>query len=222
MVGRGRQGPKHDTESLREVQRCPRFRILHPFRRLNTRKNGFTRRAAGRRRIRVKVETGMKRIRDFVTTQRTGFLLVTLWCAMAAAACGPAGNAPLQSALRAESVESISTFWFPSDVRITIQSPALSTLDPAKRTILILYALPNGNTTEQTAGRQLREGDNWRFDIQHIAAQTRFLRHALADANLITIYLEHGGGRIPDLHGKLSRLLIHCRNGFARSIRNSH
>jgi len=42
--------------------------------------------------------------------------------------------------------------------------------------MLILYALPNGNTIEQTKGRRVAEGLDWHFGIQHIAAQTRYLR----------------------------------------------
>jgi hypothetical protein len=40
------------------------------------------------------------------------------------------------------------------DVRITIDAPAAGKYK--SKTILILYALPNGNTTEQTMGRKLQ------------------------------------------------------------------
>ena len=59
-------------------------------------------------------------------------------------------------------------------VTATLVAPA--NLDPRKRIDLILYALPNGNTTAQTIGRKLTEGLDWHFDIQHIGAQTRALR----------------------------------------------
>jgi len=36
--------------------------------------------------------------------------------------------------------------------------------------VIILYALPNGNTTEHTMGKKKVEGDDWHFDIQHIKA----------------------------------------------------
>ena len=42
--------------------------------------------------------------------------------------------------------------------------------------LLVFYALPNGNTIEQTIGKAIKPGDDWHFDIQHIGAQTRFLR----------------------------------------------
>jgi hypothetical protein len=59
-------------------------------------------------------------------------------------------------------------------VTATIVAPA--ELDPRKRVDLIVYALPNGNTTAQTIGRKMAEGLDWHFDIQHIGAQTRALR----------------------------------------------
>jgi hypothetical protein len=59
-------------------------------------------------------------------------------------------------------------------VTVTLVAPAR--IDPRQRVDLILYALPNGNTTAETMGRRRTEGVGWRFDIQHIAAQTRALR----------------------------------------------
>jgi hypothetical protein len=41
---------------------------------------------------------------------------------------------------------------------------------------LILFATPNGNTLEQTLGCKWQEGMDWRFDIQHVAAQVRKFR----------------------------------------------
>lgn len=73
-------------------------------------------------------------------------------------------------------------------VRVVINSPAQ--LDPAKPTRLVLFALPAGNTIEQTIGRRLAPGDDWHFDIQHIGAQTRWLRTHVPDANLVVAYLQ--------------------------------
>ena len=56
--------------------------------------------------------------------------------------------------------------------------------------ILILYALPNGNTIEQTMGKKIKPGDDWHFDIQHIQAQTAFLRKTLIKHNIAVAYLE--------------------------------
>lgn len=56
--------------------------------------------------------------------------------------------------------------------------------------LLILYALPNGNSIEQTVGRAIQPGDDMRFRIQHIGAQTRFLRALLPEQEIIVAYLE--------------------------------
>jgi hypothetical protein len=72
-------------------------------------------------------------------------------------------------------------------VTATIIAP--ERLDPARPVDLILYALPNGNTTAQTMGRRLAPGMDWHFDIQHIAAQTRALR-ARGMAQAVVAYLE--------------------------------
>jgi hypothetical protein len=55
---------------------------------------------------------------------------------------------------------------------------------------LIFYALPNGNTTEQTIGKVTDTNDDWHFDIQHIGAQTRFLRKMYPNEALVVVYLE--------------------------------
>jgi hypothetical protein len=59
------------------------------------------------------------------------------------------------------------------------------------KVLLIYYALPNGSTIEQTVGKKLKEGDDPLFDVQHIGAQTRFLRNVLKDQTIVTIYLEN-------------------------------
>ncbi|MEQ1799373.1 MAG: hypothetical protein ABL872_15575 [Lacibacter sp.] len=75
----------------------------------------------------------------------------------------------------------------PKDVIIEINAP----LQFRKRgkTYLIFYALPNGNTIEWTKGKKITAGDDWHFDIQHIAAQTRFIRSADMRNNYVAIYL---------------------------------
>lgn len=56
--------------------------------------------------------------------------------------------------------------------------------------LLIFYALPNGNTIEQTVGKAPVPGEDMRFQIQHIGAQTRFLRRLLPSQEIIVAYLE--------------------------------
>ena len=72
-------------------------------------------------------------------------------------------------------------------VTATFVAPA--TLDGHKRVDLVIYALPNGNSTAETIGKKLSDGVGWRYDIQHIGAQTRALRtRGLEQA--VVVYLE--------------------------------
>lgn len=77
------------------------------------------------------------------------------------------------------------------DVRIAVDAPAR--MDKRKPTKLIFYALPNGNTIEWTAGKRLYAGDDWHYDIQHITAQTRFLREKVKKYNFVVVYLMAAG-----------------------------
>jgi hypothetical protein len=87
--------------------------------------------------------------------------------------------------------EQIITYKAYPDIRIHINAPSSENFDPTKPVGLALFALPNGNTIEQTVGKVLNEGDDWHYDIQHIGAQTRFLRNEISDKyNLVTVYLE--------------------------------
>ncbi|MBN2021974.1 MAG: hypothetical protein JW809_04205 [Pirellulales bacterium] len=61
----------------------------------------------------------------------------------------------------------------PSGVRMFVDAPADLR---AKERLLIVYATPNGNTLEQTLGAAASKGLDFRFDIQHVAAQTRRFR----------------------------------------------
>jgi hypothetical protein len=80
-------------------------------------------------------------------------------------------------------------FYMADSIRISIDYPGR--LYRNKETIICFYALPNGNTTEQTMGKLMQPGDDWHFDIQHIAAQTQFIRKQLKQKNFIVIYLEN-------------------------------
>jgi hypothetical protein len=72
---------------------------------------------------------------------------------------------------------------------LTVTFVAPAKVDRNKRVDLVLYALPNGNSTAQTIGRRLTEGMDWHYDIQHIGAQTRALRERGLD-QAIVVYLE--------------------------------
>jgi hypothetical protein len=81
----------------------------------------------------------------------------------------------------------IDSFHFGADIKVTIDARRKST---KKTTIIIFYALPNGNSTEQTMGKKMEPGDDWHFDIQHIRAQTDFIRNSDRSRNYVTVYLE--------------------------------
>ena len=70
----------------------------------------------------------------------------------------------------------------------SINRPAVVSSKPV---LLVFYALPNGNTIEQTIGKAVQPGDDWHFDIQHIGAQTRFLRETIKDRTVVVAYLEN-------------------------------
>ena len=88
--------------------------------------------------------------------------------------------------------EMVRDIQLPDEVRIRINAPALESFSPDKPVQLIFYALPNGNTIEQTFGKVLQPGDDWHFDIQHIGAQTRWLRNRLTNRTIVVAYLEAG------------------------------
>lgn len=75
------------------------------------------------------------------------------------------------------------------DVSITMDSPKeLKKNQPIQ---LIFYALPNGNSTAWTMGKKLQPADDWHFDIQHIKAQTAFIRKSFPKKMVIVVYLEN-------------------------------
>jgi len=75
------------------------------------------------------------------------------------------------------------------EISIHINAPSKENFDSTKKTLLVFYALPNGNSIEWTIGRKLKPGDDWHFAIQHIGAQTRFLRENYKQANIVVAYL---------------------------------
>ncbi|HOX56691.1 MAG TPA: hypothetical protein PLC99_07350 [Verrucomicrobiota bacterium] len=135
---------------------------------------------------------------------------------------------PLQATVSAASVsklienpefnERITSFTFAPEVKVRVNTPGQSAFSPGKQMLLVFYALPNGNTTEQTAGRIMKPGDDWHYDIQHIAAQTRFLRDLIKDQVVVVAYLEaeskswpawrkkHGDKLIPDIIATVRKL----------------
>jgi len=86
--------------------------------------------------------------------------------------------------------EQTYSFRWGKDVDVHINAPGEKYLKEDRETIIVFYALPAGNTIKWTIGKQMEEGDDWHVDIQHIGAQTRFLRKTLKDKNVIVVYLQ--------------------------------
>jgi hypothetical protein len=104
-----------------------------------------------------------------------------------AIACAHPSRQVALNGFTADAAERIRVLDLYPGVTATIVAP--SQIDASKRIDLILYALPNGNTTLQTIGRKMRDGLDWHYDIQHIGAQTRALR-TRGMPQAIVVYLE--------------------------------
>lgn len=85
--------------------------------------------------------------------------------------------------------EKVATFVYEPGIRIHINAPAERDFDREKPTKIVFYALPNGNSTDWTIGKLPAAGDDWHYQIQHIGAQTRYVRRLGGDYNLVTVYM---------------------------------
>jgi len=86
--------------------------------------------------------------------------------------------------------EQYITFNYEPNIRIHINVASVDLFDYSKAVNLALFALPNGNTIEQTIGKQMKDGVDWHYNIQNIGAQTRWLRKNSKNQNLVIAYLE--------------------------------
>jgi hypothetical protein len=122
------------------------------------------------------------------------------WLLSAACAPGRLGRGVPGSAPDGSDEERIRVYELAPGVSATVVAPAR--LDASQRVDLILYALPNGNSTAETMGQRAGDGVGWRFDIQHIAAQTRALRdRGLPQA--VVVYLEADSKSWPSWRARL-------------------
>ncbi len=121
--------------------------------------------------------------------------LIAAACIFAAnrlpAASSPTDDASLQPSPYFN--ERVATLTVDPDVRIHVNAPAADPADAAKPTRVIVFALPNGNTLEQTLGCKMVEGLDWHYDIQHIAAQVRLLRSITPDERIVLVCAEAKG-----------------------------
>lgn len=107
------------------------------------------------------------------------------------------------------------------DVRLHVNAPLEDSGQPARGTRLIVFALPNGNTIEQTLGCKLADGMDWHYDIQHVAAQVRLLRKLLPQERIVLLCVEAKGLSWPNwrrthdgANEKIAELLESWREEF--------
>ncbi len=94
----------------------------------------------------------------------------------------------------------IDSFRISPGVKITLDRP--ENLKKNRGVTLIVYALHNGNSTAWTMGKRMETGDDWHYDIQHIRAQTAFIRHSLPKENIVVVYLENDYKSWPSMKSK--------------------
>jgi type IX secretion system substrate protein len=118
--------------------------------------------------------------------------------------------------------EQVLSLNYSNEIKIQINASSPEQFNPEYPVSIALFALPNGNTTEQTIGKIIEPGDDWHYNIQHIGAQTRFLRNHLSETNLITVYLENDLKSWPSWKAKYSNhdeiikdLVDYIRNIFS-------
>ena len=109
-------------------------------------------------------------------------------------------------------------------IRINVNAPLDDNGQPARATRLIVFALPNGNTLEQTLGCEMKPGLDWHYDIQHIAAQIRLLRTLEPNERIVLVCAEAPGlswpsfrKNVPDANAKIGQ----ARRRVARTIRHA-
>ncbi len=115
--------------------------------------------------------------------------------------------------------EQVKTFNFYSDVRVQINIPSPEKFDITKPVGIAFFGTPNGNSIEHTFGKRTKATDDWHYNIQHIGAQTRFLRESNLDYNLVTVYLEPSSQSWPSwrsAHSDEAKLI----NDMVDSIKN--
>src|SRR5262249_5911023 len=87
--------------------------------------------------------------------------------------------------------EQVREQWIEGDVRVVVNIPA--DFAASRPTRLVVFATPNGNTIEQTLGRGPAPGQDWHFDIQHVAAQVRRVRQVEPGRNIVLACVEAEG-----------------------------
>ena len=88
-------------------------------------------------------------------------------------------------------------------VRLYVNQPAATAAgtEATRPRRVMVFALPNGNTLEQTLGCEMAEGLDWHYGIQHVLAQTRLLRTLAPEEPLTLVCAEAGGLSWPSWRG---------------------
>lgn len=113
-------------------------------------------------------------------------------------------------------------FYHKDGVEVEINLPKNFSSQKIKRLNLILYLLPNGNSIEWTKGKKMNEGDDWHYNIQHVAAQVRFLREENSGVGYVVVYLKseyqswpHWRRTKSDADNKILSLVEELKNLFS-------
>jgi hypothetical protein len=127
--------------------------------------------------------------------------------------------------------ERIAFFSIDPEITVQINAPSQNSIVATNDVLLVFYALPNGNSIEQTVGRVPNSTNEWHYDIQHIGAQTRFIRSLLPEKTVVLVYLEnslqswpswrkkYGDGMIPDVIESVKQLF---GTNNVQTVLNSH
>ncbi len=89
---------------------------------------------------------------------------------------GSEGFAEADGLIGVEPKSPYQEFYLLDSIRVVVDDPYETEGIFDSPRMLILYALPNGNSIEWTMGKQKNETDDWHFNIQYIDAQTKWLR----------------------------------------------
>lgn len=118
----------------------------------------------------------------------SGLLFCCAALPLGAIGAEPANKVPRGYAAGPLAGEAVRTLLIEPGVRVVINLP--TSLRPDRPTLLVVFALPNGNTIEQTMGCAPVPGLDWHFDIQHVAGQIRQHREVEPDRNIVVAYAE--------------------------------
>ncbi len=156
---------------------------------------------------------------SFYPHVRTAALLAVLFAMCGSLAAAKQDSMPWKRS--AEFEEQSFTTTVEPKIRIHVNAPLDDQGQPARATRLIVFALPNGNTLEQTLGSKMKEGMDWHYDIQHIAAQTRLLRTLEPIERIVLVCAEAPGlswpsfrKNVPDANAKIGQLVESWRQQF--------